>query len=150
MSYNAGTLPTPVTESTAVVVRRIEGSVRSYVALATINAGNIVYLTNSGALQTTGAQDPNSIVGIALYQALSGARVVVAKGQLRAYWDGLGTVTPGIEVNLSYTYSGWFSQSGSVYSVLSGLGSIGFYAPQAGYGTLTSANSGTLVPIEIR
>jgi hypothetical protein len=142
MSFNAGQPPTPSSESTAIEVRRKEGTVVSYVAMVTIAAGNLLKLTNSGALQTVGTEDPNAVVGAAYYQAASGARVTVGKGQVRAFWDGVGTVTPGVEVTLSAVQSGWFSTSGGAF--LSGLGSIGYYSPLPGTGTLGASNSGTL------
>jgi len=147
MSYNTGQPPTPYSESTAIEVRRAEGTVKTFVTgagVGTVSAGSIMKLTNSGALQTVGTEDPSAIVGVALYQAVSGARVTVAKGQLRAYWDGVGTVTPGVEIGLSTTYSGWFTAflSGPAYSV-------GRYEPLPGGGTLTASNSGTLQVVSI-
>jgi hypothetical protein len=147
MSYNAGQPPTPSSESTAIEIRRKEGTVVSFVAATTVTAGQLMKLTNSGALQTVGTEDANAVIGAAFYQAASGARVVVGKGQVRSFWDGVGTVTAGVEVTLSAVQSGWFSTSGGAF--LSGLGSIGYYAPLPGGGTLVAANSGTLQPIMI-
>ncbi len=145
MSFNAGQPPTPSSESTAIEIRRKEGTVVSFVTNTTVTAGQLLKLTNSGLVQTLGTEDANAVVGAAFYQASSGARCTVGKGQVRSFWDGVGTVTPGIEVTLSAVQSGWFSSSGGAF--LSGLGSIGYYAPLPGGGTLGATNSGTLQPI---
>ena len=145
MSFNAGQPPTPSSESTAIEIRRQEGTVRSFIAAQTVVAGTLMKLTNSGMIYTVGTEDTTAFAGVALYQASSGARVVVAKGQLRAFWDGTGTATPGATVSLSTTQSGWFEViTGPITS-----GAIGSYEPLPGTGTLGASNSGTLQPIMV-
>lgn len=139
MSYNAGQPPTPYSESTAIEVRRKEGTVISNVAIGTITAGNLVKNTNSGVIQTAGTEDVQSVLGVAFYTATSGNRVVIGRGQVRSYWDGAGTVTAGSLIQTSQTQSGWFT------GILSGPSySLGTFAPQPGTGTLGASNSGTL------
>ncbi len=144
MSYNTGQPPTPVSESTAIEVRRTEGTVHSYVAIGTIAAGSLVKLTNSGLVQTVGTEDPAAVLGVTLYTATSGSRIATARGQMRVTWDGVGTVTPGVEVQASITNSGWFTANNS-----GTLTSVGRYDPMPGYGTLVAANSGTLQVITL-
>jgi hypothetical protein len=140
--------PTPVSESTAIEVRRIEGTAKSYVlgaVAAPILAGNIVKGGASGVIQTVGSEDPEAVLGVTLYNANSGQRVTTVRGQVRCYWDGVGSPTVGSEIQPSSTYSGWFTAyvSGALYS-------LGYYDPQPGTGSLTSANSGTLQVINIQ
>lgn len=144
MSFNTGQPPTPSSESTAIEIRRKEGTVVSFVALGTITAGNLVKLTNSGVIQTVGTEDPMLIAGAAFYTATSGNRVTVGKGQVRVQWDGVGVPKPGDEVQASATQSGWFT------AVVSGPSfTIGYYAPLPGGLTLGASNSGLLQPIMI-
>lgn len=146
MSYNAGQPPTPVSESTAIEIRRKEGSARSYVAgNGTINAGEIVKLNASGLIEVVGTEQSNDIVGVALYTAYSGARCTVIKGQVRARWDGAGTGTVGACIMGSTTYSGMFTMGVAT----SGTFNCGIYAPLPGGVALAAANSGQLVPVEI-
>lgn len=145
MSWNAGQPPSPVSESTAIEIKRQEGTVRSYVALGTLTAGNLIKLTNSGCIQTVGGEDEVAVLGAAFFTASSGSRVVVGRGQLRSQWDGVGTPKPGDEVTPSTTQSGWWTAA----TVGSGAVNIGIYSPLPGGLTLGAANSGTLQAIMI-
>lgn len=143
MSFNPGQPPTTFSESTAIEIRRQEGTVRSFVSAQTVVAGTLMKLTNSGLIYMVGTEDTTTFAGVALYQAASGARTVLAKGQLRAFWDGAGTGTPGATVAPSATQSGWFTFiTADITS-----GAIGSYEPLPGGVTLVAANSGTLQPI---
>lgn len=135
-------VPTPVSESTAIEIRRIEGSVRSQKSVSTITAGDLLYnLNNSGVVQAIEAIDAGRIVGVAWYDAVSGARVVYGKGHVRARWDGAGTVNKGTQIVSSDLRSGWFEPLGAVTSGTLILG--------RSVNELAAANSGTLVEVEI-
>jgi hypothetical protein len=145
LAYNAGQPPTPSSESTAIEIRRIEGSVRSYIAIGTITAGHIVKLGTSGIIQTVGGEDNTLVAGAAFYTATSGNRVVVGKGQLNCFWDGVGTVNIGTQITPSTTNSGWFTAA----TAGSGAINIGFYEPLPGGVALVAGNSGTKQPVRI-
>ena len=156
MSQFGKPLPNVVTESTAIEIQRKEGSARSWLVVGTaatasggvVLAGNIMKLTNSGLIQTVGTEDPQSVFGVALYQAVSGQPTTCIRGRVRAFWDGInsgGTITPGLELQLSYTYSGWVT-GGNASGAWT---AIGIYEPFVGGGNLGAANSGTLIPLEL-
>ena len=148
MSQFGAPLPNPVSESTAVEIVRKEGSAHSWKVLGTIPAGNIVKLTSSGLIQTVGTEDPTDIFGVLLYAGVSGTPQTAIRGWVRAFWDGIasgGTITPGFELSLSYTLSGWVT-GGNASGALT---SIGFYNPLIGGGNLGATNSGTLIPLEL-
>ncbi|HKT22504.1 MAG TPA: hypothetical protein VJR06_07855 [Nitrososphaerales archaeon] len=149
MSQFGTPVPSPVSESTAIEIQRKEGTGRSQKVIGiagggTVPAGNIMKLGSSGLIQTVGSEDPAAVFGALLYQSVSGSVSTCIRGRVRAFWDGAGTVTPGSEIQLSSTYSGW------VTGAVSGPDfSIGFYEPFVGGVSLAAANSGTLVPVEL-
>jgi len=152
MSQFGAPLPTPVTESTAIEIQRKEGSARSWMigtaAGGTVKAGNIMKLGNSGLLATVGTEDPQSVFGVLLYQGASGQLSTTIRGRVRAFWDGIasgGTITPGLEMQLSYTNSGWVT-GGNASGAWT---AIGIYEPFPGGGNLGAANSGQLIPMEL-
>jgi hypothetical protein len=147
MSYAGATgqPPTPNSESTAIEVRRLEGSVHSYPCNQAVTAGNLVKGAASGVIYTVGTEDASVLLGVVFYTTTSGQRAVYGKGQVRCYWDGVGTPAIGSEIQMSATQSGWFTAivSGGV-----GYG-IGRYDPLPGGGALGAAQSGTLQVITI-
>jgi len=135
-------VPTPVSESTAIEVVRIEGATRSAKAVSTITAGDFVYhLNNSGVVQAIEAIDAGSILGVALYDAVSGNNTTIIKGHVRARWDGTGTVNKGTQIVSSDVRSGWFEPLGAVTS---GTLILGY-----SYNNLGTTNSGTLVEVQV-
>jgi len=146
MSQFGAPLPKPVTESTAIEIQRKEGSARSWPACATITAGQILKLTNSGLTQTVGTEDPQDVFGIALFQGVSGSPTTVIKGRVRAFWDGTGTLVPGSEISLSLSGVGMVGANSAMSGVLT---SVGFYSPFYGGGTVPSSSSGGLIPVEL-
>lgn len=133
-------VPTPVSESTAIEIKRTEGKTFSAKAVDTITAGDFVYFsTNSGLIQAIEAINGDSIVGVALYDAISGERCVTIKGHVRARWDGTGTVNKGTIIVSSDVRSGWFEPLGAVTS---GTLILGY-----SINNLAAANSGTLVEV---
>jgi hypothetical protein len=138
-------LPTPVSESTSVEIVRLEGRSHSHKSVSTILAGNILVTNASGALQTVGTEGTWAIVGVALYGAVSGARVDVIKGWVRALWDGTGTASDGALIYGSTTYSGMFSAT----AVSGQANAIGRVHLQPGGVSLAAANSGLVSPVEI-
>ena len=137
-------VPTPVSESTAIEWRRVEGTAHSFKAAAvgSIPAGSLVKFGASGILQMIGTELDNGVfLGVTLYTATSGSIVTVARGQMRVAWDGAGTVSPGTLLVASATYSGMFTAG----TTLSGGMSIGVYEPLPGtFANLAAANSGQL------
>lgn len=135
-------VPTPVSESTAIEIKRVEGATKSDKAVDTITAGDLIYYgTNSGLIQAIEAINGGSIVGAALYDASSGARVVAIKGHVRCRWDGTGTVNKGTLIVSSDVRSGWFEPLGAVTS---GTLILGY-----SHNNLGASNSGTLVPVQL-
>ena len=133
-------VPTPVSESTATEIVRGEGKTFSAKAVDTITAGDFVYFgTNSGVIQAIEAIAGESIVGAAMYDAVSGERCVAVKGRIRARWDGTGTVNKGTLIVSSDVRSGWFEPLGAATS---GTLVIGYSV-----GVLAAANSGLLVEV---
>lgn len=133
-------VPTPVSESTAIEIKRTEGKTFSAKAVDTITAGDFVYFSNnSGLIQAIEAINGDSIVGVALYDAISGERCVTIKGHVRARWDGTGTVNKGTIIVSSDVRSGWFEPLGAVTS---GTLILGY-----SINNLAAANSGTLVEV---
>jgi len=147
MSQFGAPVPKAVTESTAIEIQRKEGSARSWtIASGSLAAGQIVKLTSSGLAGTVGTEDPADIFGIAIFQGVSGGPTTAIRGRVRGWWDGVGTLTPGAELQLSANGSG-----GWVTGAVSGPSfSIGFYNPFYGAGTAAAASySGQLVPMEL-
>ena len=135
-------LPTPVSESTAIEIVRKEGATFSQKSVSTITAGDFVYnLNNSGLVQAIEAIDAQSIAGVALYDAVSGAVCTTIRGHVRARWDGAGTVNRGTQIVSSDVRSGWFEPLGAVTS-----GTLILGRSLANLGT---ANSGTLVEVYV-
>jgi hypothetical protein len=141
-------VPVPVTESTAIEFRRKEGTARSFKAIGTLTAGELLKFGASGAVQMVGTETDNGLLlGVALFTATSGNRVTTAKGQMQVRWDGVGTVNAGTTLLVaSSTRSGWFTAG----TALSGGMSIGLYTPLGGNTTaaLAAANSGLLQLVE--
>ena len=139
-------LPTPVSESTAIEVVRKEGSTRSQKAVDTITAGEILTINNSGAVRAIGLSGiAPLLMGVALYTATSGNRVVTIRGKLRSFWDGAGTVVNGTPIAVSTTRSGWFEP----YAGTSGINVIGYFFGDAPGASLAASNSGTLQVVDI-
>lgn len=133
-------VPAVVNESTAIEIKRREGSTFSQKSVSTITAGDFVYnLNNSGLVQAIEAIPAGSIQGVALWDAASGTRCVTIKGHVRARWDGAGTVSKGTEIVSSDVRSGWFEPLGAQTS---GTLSLGYSVNE-----LAAANSGTLVEV---
>jgi hypothetical protein len=106
-------------------------------------------LTNSGLIQTVGTEDPQSVFGVNLFQAVSGQPTTCIRGRVRAFWDGIASgtspITPGTELQLSYTKSGWVT-GGNASGAWT---AIGIYEPFYGGGNLGASNSGLLIPMEL-
>lgn len=133
-------VPSPVSESTAIEIKRKEGSTFSAKAVETITAGDFVYFsTNSGLIQAIEAIDAVRIVGVSLWDAVSGERCVTVKGHVRARWDGTGTVNKGTQIVSSDVRSGWFEPLGASTS---GTLILGYSVNNLG-----ASNSGTLVEV---
>jgi len=133
-------IPTPVSESTAIEIVRVEGATDSEKAVGTIDAGALLYFgNNSGVVHAIKAVDGNSTIGAALFDAVSGERVTFIKGRVKVKWDGTGTVNAGTIIVNSDLVSGWFEPLGAVTS---GSLELGHSA-----GSLAAANSGTLVEV---
>lgn len=102
--------PAPVSESTAAVVRIIEGSQISLPSNAALTAGWLCVYNNSGAFAaigfSSGAHDQSA--GVAMYDTVSGERVTFFRGDAQCFWDGAGTLTRGVMIGPSDTRSGWF------------------------------------------
>ncbi len=140
-------VPTPVSESTAIEIVRKEGSARSVKAVNTITAGDLLWLPNaSGATQTvtfSGTRD--TVIGAALYSAVSGGRVTTIKGKVQVKWDGAGSPIFGSPIAPSTVRSGWFEFSSGTAAPIGILwGSI----VGAGFAAV-AGNSGTLLVVEI-
>ena len=140
-------VPLPVTESTAIEIVRREGTGKSYKAIGTITAGELLKWGASGAIQMVGTETDNPLfIGAAIQNATSGQRVTVIKGWVQVRWDGVGTVNPGTLLVASTTRSGWFTAG----TALSGAMSVGIFSPFGGNTTtaLAAANSGLLQGVE--
>ena len=135
-------IPAAVSESTAIEIVRLEGATRSAKSVSTITGGDFLYnLNNSGVVQAIEAIDAGRIIGVALYDAVSGNRVTAIKGHVRARWDGTGTVNKGTQIVSSDVRSGWFEPLGASTS---GTLILGY-----SYNELAAANSGTLVEVQV-
>lgn len=138
-------VPTPVWESTAIEVKRVEGATISDFASEAIDAGALVYHPNNSGFAETRAN--TRAEGVLLYDAVSGERaVVLQKGLVRARWDGAGSPAWGSQLQASALYSGyWTLVSGGTFT--SGY-AVGEYAddgtPAPGAGA-----SGTLLIIKL-
>ena len=140
-------VPTPVTESTAIEIVRKEGTGKSYKAIGTITAGELLKWGASGVIQMVGTETDNELfIGAAAQSATSGQRVTTFKGWLQVRWDGVGTVNPGTLLVASTTRSGWFTAG----TALSGGMTVAIYSPFGGNTTtaLAAANSGLLQGVE--
>ena len=132
-------IPTPVSESTAIEIVRLEGSTKSTKAVDTFVAGNVAYfLNNSGLTKVIANIRAKSIPGVVLYDAVSGERVVTLQGKVRVFWDGNGTVNRGTPLQTSSNRSGWVEATGTIVS--GDVFDIG-YSENA----LAAANSGLLI-----
>lgn len=143
-------VPIPVSESTAIEVVRREGSNHSYKSVSTISAGDLLFFPNSsGVAQGVGGTSGgiSNFPGVALYDAVSGARCPTIKGFVRSRWDGVTAGVLGQPIALSTTRSGWFEITPARASSGSYL-DIGRYIDTS-VGTLAAGNSGTLVVVEL-
>ena len=143
-------VPSPVSESTAIEIVRKEGSARSWKAIDSITAGDLMWFPNSsGVRQIVGGTSGgiSAFAGIALYTQTSGNRVTTIHGKVRCKWDGVTAGPLGSAIGGSTTRSGWFEVAPGVASSGSYL-VLGQYI-DTGVGTLAAANSGTLVAVEV-
>ena len=144
-------LPTPVSESTAIEIVRKEGTARSFKSVGALVAGELLYFANSsGVTQIVGGTSGgiSAFAGIALYTQTSGNRVTTIRGKVRCRWDGATAGPLGASIAGSTTRSGWFEVTSGIAASGQSYLVLGQYI-DTGVGTLATANSGTLVAVEI-
>lgn len=137
-------VPTPVSESTAAEVVRVEGKTRSAKSVDNnIITSSLLYASASGFKEAPGLTLPTDIAGVATTAGASGNRVLAIKGKVRAIWDGTGTVNFGTNIAPSATQSGMFEVlSGTTYG-------IGYFYGNGAGSSLGATNSGTAVIVVI-
>lgn len=138
-------VPSVTLETTAIELVRKEGSARSWKAVNTINAGELLWLPNaSGVVQTvtfSGTRD--TVLGAALFGQSSGGRVTTITGKVQVRWDGATTGPMGSPIAPSTLRSGWFELSSGTAAP------VGIYVGTGPGSALAAANSGLLQPVEL-